>query len=73
MRLATLGIDSGGRGGPPLTALTGGGPTGPYVAGMPSLKLSPIRYAGMKRMMRPSRASITSRPSSPCRSITAMV
>src|SRR5438105_3476433 len=72
VRLATGGIEAGGRGRLP-TGPTGGGPTGPYLVVKASPRLSPIRYAGIKRIIRPLRASITSRPSSPPRSITAMV
>src|SRR5436190_7277021 len=72
VRLATDGIEAGGRGRLP-TGPTGGGPTGPYLVVKASPRLSPMRYAGMKRIIRPLRASITSRPSSPPRSITATV
>jgi len=72
VRLATLGIDIGGRGAPRtwLIGATAHRTVGhaQVVIGMPSL-----RYAGMKRMIRPLRALITSRPSSPRRSITAIV
>ena len=77
VRLATCGIEAGGRGGPLRTMVGGGsalcGPVRCNHRRLIARRHAVGSAAGMKRMIRPSRASITSRPSSPRRSITAMV